>query len=251
MAIQTTNYESQEPALSQSDIPQPSDMPRSMLIFELEAARARERELILAKDNIKTQQTLLAHEFEHRLVNGLQVVASLLSMQSRRSESPEAAAQLNDAAIRVAAISRVHRRLHQLDNKDVVNFRLFIQELCGDLSELLLHDRRKRRIFVSGTDGSLPVAAAIPLGFIVNELVTNSTKYTDGDINVHVAEDAAGHSLSVTDDGHGLPDDFNAKDSKGLGMNIIRSLVDQIAGTLQFSPGKYGRGTSATVRFIL
>lgn len=251
MTIKTLDSEravSMDPALSDT---RPNDKDRDMLMAELKASQARESELVRSRDNLLERQKLLTQEFEHRLVNGLQIVASLLSLQSRSCGSPEAAAQLSDAALRVAAISRVHRQLHRLDREEKVDFRLYIQQLCSDLSALLLHGNLKRRIFVSGTDGYLPVAIAIPLGFIVTELVTNSAKYTDGNIVVHVAEGPDTHSLSVSDEGFGLPDGFNPAHSKGLGMNIIRSLVKQIGGTLQFSPGKYGRGTSVTIRFAL
>jgi two-component sensor histidine kinase len=221
------------------------------LVMELEASHQRESILIRDRNDLIERQKLLTQEFEHRLVNGLQIVASLLSLQSRNAVSPAAAIQLNDAALRVAAISRVHRRLHLLDNQEKVDFRGYVQELCADLSALLLHDNQNRKIFVSGTDGYLPVAVAIPLGFIVSELVTNSTKYTEGDTTVHVAGGDAEHSLTVTDQGPGLPDGFDRLQGRGIGMNIMRSLVKQIGGTLQFGPGKYGTGTSATVSFCL
>src|SRR4051812_27153624 len=82
---------------------------------ELVAALAREQELLHVRAELLVRQNLLAQEFEHRLVNSLQLVTSLLSLQSRTATTPEAAAQLLLAANRVAAIARVHRRLHLLD----------------------------------------------------------------------------------------------------------------------------------------
>ena len=219
------------------------------LMTELVASHARESELVRSRDNLLERQTLLTKEFEHRLVNGLQIVASLLSLQSRTCGSTEAAAQLSDAALRVAAISRVHRQLHLLDHEEKVDFRLYIEQLCTDLSALLLHNNLKRKVQVTGTDGFLPVAVAIPLGFIVSELVTNSAKYTDGNIVVHVADGPETHSLSVSDEGFGLPDGFDPAHSKGLGMNILRSLVKQIGGSMHFSPGPGNKGTSVMVVF--
>lgn len=233
------------------DHSQPNHEYRDMLIAKLDASLLREKNLILARDALLEHQKLLTLEFEHRLVNGLQIVASLLSMQSRTSGSPEAAAQLSDAAVRVAAISRVHRQLHVLDHEENVDFRLYIGQLCADLSTLLFHDDQKRRVLVTGNDGFLPVAIAIPLGFIVSELVTNSAKYTNSSIVVHVADTPQAHTLSVSDEGLGLPDGFDPGRSKGLGMNIVRSLVKQIGGTLHFSPTKYGTGTTATITFTL
>jgi len=225
------------------------NLEHDMLLVELKASHAREGDLIRDRDQLLERQTLLTREFEHRLVNGLQIVASLLSMQSRSATTPEAATQLTDASVRVAAIGRVHHRLHLLDKEERVDFRRYIQELCADLSALLLPDTEKRKILVSGSDGFLPVAIGIPLGFIVSELATNSAKYTGGDIHVHIADERAGHSLTVTDEGLGLPDDFDPAHGKGLGMSIIRSLVKQIGGTMHFTPGPGGKGTSVKVVF--
>lgn len=202
-------------------------------------------------DEFLERQALLKQELEHRLMNGLQVVANLLSLQSRAAQSPEAKTQLSDAAIRVTAISRVHRRLHLLDHEEKVDLRVYIGELCADLSALLLNENLKRKILVSGTEGYLPIALAIPLGFIVSELVTNSAKYTDGNISISVENDGTTHSLTVADEGLGLPAGFDSAHSKGLGMNIVRSFVKQIGGTLQFGPGRDGRGTCVTVSLML
>ena len=91
---------------------------------------------------------------------------------------------------------------------------------------------------------------AIPLGFIVNELITNSAKHAQSNITVRLeATPTIGHSLSVSDDGPGLPAGFDPATSKGLGMKIIGSLVKQIGGELQIAPGGNGRGASFTVTF--
>jgi two-component system, sensor histidine kinase PdtaS len=91
---------------------------------------------------------------------------------------------------------------------------------------------------------------AIPLGFIVNELITNSAKYARNNITVRLETTATiGHSLSVLDDGPGLPAGFDPAESKGLGMKIISSLVKQIGGKLQIVLGANGHGAAFTVTF--
>jgi two-component system, sensor histidine kinase PdtaS len=91
---------------------------------------------------------------------------------------------------------------------------------------------------------------AIPLGFIVNELITNSAKYAKSNITVRLeTAPAVGHSLSVLDDGPGLPTGHDPTESKGLGMKIISSLVKQIGGNLQIGRGKNDRGARFTVTF--
>jgi two-component sensor histidine kinase len=219
------------------------------LTTELQAARARTDELLQERADLLQRQSLLTQEFEHRLVNSLQLIVSLLSLQSRAATTAESAAQLTIAAGRVAALGRVHRRLHLLDHQKSVELKQYIQDLCGDLSALLLPEDTGRAVVVKGTDVRLPSALGIPLGFIVNELITNCVKYAEGNIIVRIDTSAALHSLSVTDEGPGLPAGFDPARSSGLGMKIIRSLVSEIGGTLHFSSGDGVRGTRFSVAF--
>jgi two-component sensor histidine kinase len=221
----------------------------STTLAELKAALVREEELRREKRELLQRQGLLAREFEHRLVNGLQMVVSLLSMQSRTATTPEVSAQLETAAGRVAAFGRVHRQLHLLDHQKSVELKQYLQGLCDDLAGLLFRGGAGRAVVVTGTDVKVPTALGIPLGFIVNELITNAAKFARGDITVHVGTSADALSLSVADDGPGLPAGFDPAASKGLGMKIIRSLVRRNGGVLQFVAGDDGRGTRTTVTF--
>jgi two-component sensor histidine kinase len=193
---------------------------------------------------------MLAHEFEHRLVNGMQLIVSLLSLQSRTAPTPEAADQLMIAARRVSSLGRVHRRLHLLDHQDRVEFKEYLQNLCEDLSGLLFQQNCGYAIVVEAAKVEIPTTLAIPLGFIVNELVTNSAKYAEGHVTVRIeATSPTDRLLSVIDDGPGLPAGFNPASSKGLGMKIVLSLVQQIGGELSILPGNNGRGTCFAVKF--
>src|SRR5271170_6927927 len=101
------------------------------LTAELRAARVRENAWLREKSDLLQRQDMLAQEFEHRLVNGLQIIGSLLSLQSRTA-SPEAAAQLTIAARRVASFGSVHRRLHLLDHLESVELKQYLRHLCDD-----------------------------------------------------------------------------------------------------------------------
>lgn len=217
---------------------------------ELQAALAREAALRREMSELAQRQVMLAQEFEHRLINGLQVISSLLSLQSRAAKTSEAAEQLTIAASRVAALGRVHRRLHLLDHQDHVEFKRYLEHLCEDLSRLLCEETGDCAILVEGGNAEIPTAFAIPLGFIVNELITNSAKYAKGNITVRLETTAPGcHSLSVLDGGPGLPAGFDPDAGKGLGMRIVRALVKQIGGELRIATGDDGRGTCFTVVF--
>jgi two-component sensor histidine kinase len=206
-------------------------------------------DLLQQKDVLLEQKAMLAREFDHRLLNNLQLISSLLSLQSRTTKNPEAAAQLSIAGSRVAALGRVHRRLHVLDHLETVEFKQYISRLCEDLSGMLFHDQPKHAIIVEGKDIEIPTLLGIPLGFIVNELVTNSAKYAKGTITVRLESMPEGYSLSVLDEGPGLPKGFAPSGHKGLGMKIIQSLVKQIGGELQIGRGDHDRGSRFTILF--
>ncbi len=217
----------------------------------MRAALAREQTLLNDKNELSQRQIMLAQEFEHRLINGMQLIVSLLSLQSRTATTPEAAAQLTIASRRVSALGRVHHRLHLLDHQDKVEFKQYLQHLCEDLSDLLLEIQTGYAIEVEGPEIEIPTASAIPLGFIVNELITNSVKYAKTHVTVRIAAlpVTSHYSLSVLDDGPGLPLDFDPANSTGLGMKIIQSLVKQIGGAFQILPVENGRGARFSVTF--
>jgi two-component system, sensor histidine kinase PdtaS len=222
---------------------------REALTGELHAALAREEVWLREKHELLRRQDMLAQEFEHRLINSLQLITSLLSLQSRGAE-PEAAFQLAAAARRVAALGRVHRRLHLLDHQKMVEFKQYLEPLCEDLSDLLLGERAGGTILVEGAKVEIPTEFAVPLGFILNEMITNSAKYAEGDIIVQLKTITGGaHSLSVLDEGPGLPAGFDPTKSKGLGMKIMLALVKQIGGALTITPRENGRGSRFTVTF--
>ena len=219
------------------------------LTADFRAALSREAALLREKSELMQRQDLLTLEFEHRLLNSLQIIVSLLSLQSRTA-SPEAAAQLTAAAHRISSFGRVHLGLHLLDHKEGVEFKQYLRNLCSDLSGLFFDGNTARRIVVEGIATDIPTTLAIPLGLIVNELITNSAKYAPGNITVRLDTTSKGdHSVSVLDDGPGLPSGFRPARSKGLGMRILASLVKQIGGKLQITAGENDRGVCFTVMF--
>lgn len=204
-----------------------------------------------AKDELLRHQENLGREADHRLMNALQMVVSLLSLQSRAAEHPEAAAQLTVAADRVAMIARVHCRLHSFDGAEVVALKGYIEDLCRGFAVILSsHGQPERPIAVEAAELTLPAATGIPLGFIVSELITNAAKHGRGNISVRLGAQAGkGYALSVSNDGSVLPEGFDPAACKGLGMKIVRSFVAKIGGELRFGRAERGIGTRFTVLF--
>jgi two-component system, sensor histidine kinase PdtaS len=217
------------------------------LTVALQASLARESASQQANAGLLRREHTLALEFEHRFLNGLQWITALLSLQSRTTSS-EAAEQLAIAARRVAAFGSVHRRLHLLDNQKTVEFRHYLDLLCKDLSALLFHDGHS--ITVEGPAIEIETVTAIPLGFIVNELITNAAKYAGGNIIVQIGRTTtARYSLSVLDDGPGVPPEFDPARCNGLGTKIVLALVKQVRGELKITPADHGRRSKFTVIF--
>jgi two-component sensor histidine kinase len=219
--------------------------------IRLHGALAREEALLRQKDELLNCREILSREADHRLMNGLQIVVSLLSLQSRSEANARAAAQLSSAANRVATIARIHSRLHSLDGLEAVAFKRFIVELCHDYSAMLTaEDRRNQGIVVEGVEAWLPAAIAIPLSLITTELITNAVKHGRGAITVRLEAPAeGGHVLSVCADGPALPQDFDPAAGEGLGMKIVLALVAQIGGTLQVGPCAQCQGTRFAAAF--
>src|SRR5450631_3360402 len=207
----------------------------------------REDILLRQKDDLIRQKDILSKESEHRLLNGLQLITSLLTIQSRAANNPEAAALLTIAPNRVAAIGRVHHHLHALDHVESVEFKNYLESLCHDLSGRSSSDGLENEIVVDGVEVNIPAANAIPLGFIASELVTNALKYAKGRITVSLRALAKKYALSISDDGPGLPDGFDLTKSDGLGMKLISALVRQISGQMQIDHGDNGKGARFSI----
>ncbi len=225
--------------------------------IELRSAAARDRALIRQKDDLLRQkddsirrQEMLTEECHHRLLNNLQMIVALLTMQSRKETNAEAASRLTVAADRVRAIAGLHHHLHSMDSTPTVEFKPYLDQLCRDHSTMSMSEERPDQlIVVEAIELNLPTTIGIPLSLIVNELVTNAIKHGRGRITVKLAPSATGHALSVCNDGVDLPEGFDPTASKGLGMTLVSSLVEQIGGELWIDRGDTNDCTRFTVLF--
>jgi two-component sensor histidine kinase len=217
---------------------------------DLRSALTHEHQLFEEQRDLLRETRLLGQESDHRLLNGLQLVASLLALQARQTASAEVAAELNVAARRVATIGNLHRRLHAMDLQETVDVAGHLQGVCSEANQMLAVDGRGRSIAFIGLPLRAQRRIGISLGFIVAELITNAAKYASGDITVTLkTAGSQGFALSVIDEGPGLPEGFNPRAAKGLGMKIIASLVTDIAAQLLTGTGDDGRGARVTVLF--
>ena len=181
----------------------------------------------------------LVREVHHRVKNNLQMVISLLNIQSSYLDDDAAILAIKDSQRRMQAMSLIHQKLYQDNNVSVIDMPTYINELITYLKEM----------FTSATwiyfeqdvaPVQLDVAQAIPVGLILNEVIINSIKYAfdqndNGIIRVSLCASDDHHLvLIVSDNGRGLPENFNAFESRSLGMSLVTELVKQLEGSLRF-----------------
>lgn len=184
-------------------------------------------ELRLSARRAVSRAELMAKEIDHRVMNSLQFVSGLLTMQSRSPKIGEAAGHLQLAASRVAAVAQVHRHFYAGDT-ETTSCIAFLKRLGAELEAVL-----DRSIRIEGTEIDVPNTWIQPIGLIINELVTNAAKHGAGRIDVLYEVEDDRHLLSVCDEGNNLPEDFSpATVSKSLGMRVVRSLAKELGGNL-------------------
>ncbi len=210
----------------------------------------------IVMDQLEARQTgiralararLMVNEVDHRAMNSLQLVASLLRLQSRAAVGAEASQQLATAANRVLAVARVHRNFAADETADRVPLLAYLRRLCGELADSLAAD-----IEVDGIEQSIPTAQVLAIGLVTNELVTNAKKHGAGSIRVTFTSNATGlYELCVLDEGDGLPEGFVVDQYRdgSLGMKVVNTLVAQLGGRLSAGPNPAGRGACFTVAF--
>jgi two-component sensor histidine kinase len=195
---------------------------------------------------------LLLKEVHHRVKNNLQIISSLLYMQSESLQDLAAARALQDSQERVQCMALIHERLNLDGEPDRLDFREYASTLARDLFHSYGVDSERIALRFELEPVSLGLNQAIPCGLILNELLTNSLKHAfpnqrRGEILVKLswAEDQP-VKLTVADDGVGLPAEFDWKESQSLGLRIMNILGRQLDGAIQ---RKTGGGTMFSLEF--
>ena len=212
-----------------------------------------ERHLLLMLDDIterkhseKQQKASLAEkeallkEIHHRVKNNMQIAASLMFLQAQSVENPEVLQALQDSQERIKSMGLVHELLYRSGNFSKVLFSEYIGELVQSLQGSYISNVQQNISLRVEADGiALPVDAAVPCGLITNELITNSFKYAfpntnTGEIFVRFVREENLYKLTVTDNGIGLPADYDWQAPKSLGLNLVRTLAGQLDGEVRF-----------------
>lgn len=192
----------------------------------------------IIQKSLKEKDTLL-REIHHRVKNNLQVISSLLSIQSRNLTDPAAVDALNEGRSRVQTMSLIHQDLYQQDQLTGINFRKYFEQLIHNLFSTYNISKENIEIIAEIDELNLDVDTVIPLGLILNELITNALKYAfndnTGKIHVILKEDKNTLLLEVKDNGIGIKKVENILDSNSYGFELIHALVDKLDGELNIS----------------
>ncbi len=195
----------------------------------------------LAEDRIKQslkEKEVLLREIHHRVKNNLQIISSLLSLQSRYIKDKEAFELFMESQARVKSIAGVHEKLYQSKDLTRVDFADYIKSLSSNLLYTYAAYPNLIKLNINVEDVSLNIETAIPLGLIVNELLTNSIKHAfpdgrEGEIRIDLRPTDDRIELVVGDNGVGFPEDLDFRKTESLGMQLVFELVDQLDGEIE------------------
>lgn len=211
---------------------------------------AREREELQKQtDELLRQKEILLAEMQHRIVNSLQIIASILMMKARAVTSPETRQHLQDAHRRVMSVAAVQQHLHITGPGDPIEIAPYLTKLCQSLSESMIGESRPARLVVKGDAGARVSADAVSLGLIVTELVINALKYAFPDpdkgavITVDYEVNGTDWKLSVTDNGVGKTEGATPMKG-GLGTSLVNALAHQLEAKVSTESGPQGMSVS-------
>ncbi len=187
------------------------------------------------------ERELLIKEIHHRVKNNLQIISGLLEMKGSRTKDENIREAITESQNQVLSIAFIHQNLYQHDDLEEVEFASFLQELITHMKNVFAKPDKHIEVSFDVPKLSLDIDTAVPLGLIINELLTNSYKYAfvneiEGKITIELKEISDGDYLFVyTDTGVGLPTVFDIGKTNSLGLRLVYQLSRQLAGEIKYT----------------
>ncbi len=225
----------------------------ALLIFLYFRNIRQKRELKERNELIEKQdkeKDWLLKEIHHRIKNNFNMISGILDIQSMSIDNEKARALLEDSKNRIHTMALTHKRLYGNDHF-LFEIDTFINDLVNDISSMFA-DTHHPEVIIDIPKYSFDLDTSVPIGLIVNELLTNAYKYAlHGDnkilqISVSKLSDDEFYELMVRDNGEGLPEGFNVDESESLGMVLVSSLAAQLGGSVDYT---YDKGSKFTIKF--
>ncbi len=221
-------------------------------ITERRAIEEEKKILKRRTDDLLQQKEMLLAEMQHRIVNSLQIIASILMLKARAVTSEETREHLQDAHRRVMSVAAVQQHLHVSGRADAVEIAPYLSKLCASLGESMIGESRPATLTVTADPGWAQSTDAISLGLIVTELVINALKYAFPDpkkaATVMVAYEVHGTNwkLSVCDNGVGRTQGEGPPAKGGLGTSLVQALAHQLDAQVKIINRPTGMSISVT-----
>ncbi|MFA7159308.1 MAG: PAS domain S-box protein [Kiritimatiellia bacterium] len=213
-------------------------------------AHLSQREMELLQAN--RDKEVLLKEIHHRVKNNLQIINSLINLQIHNIADETAVGLLKECQNRIKTIAMVHEKMYQIGDLAHVEIGSYLDSLVHHIGHVYLTNPKAVAFDIDAGNILLPLDQAIPCALLVNELVSNSMKYAfpgnnQGKIALSMSADGGDHYLLVvSDNGVGLPDDFDCHKTKTLGMQLVTTFVSQLRGTVELVRKP---GTTFKIRF--
>jgi two-component sensor histidine kinase len=190
----------------------------------------------LIEASLAEKETLL-REIHHRVKNNLQIISSLLNLQIRKIDDPKTIEVLKDCQSRVLSMALVHEHLYKGKDFSRIDLKNYIHSLGMQISQSYGTANEIVRFDLNTPDIYVDINTAIPLGLIINELITNSLKYAfkgrkEGKLSITATEDPQSLTLIVADNGVGMPDSITLENQTSLGLRLVKTLTGQLHGTI-------------------
>jgi PAS domain S-box-containing protein len=219
-----------------------------VFVFHDVTEKRRSQKIIV--ESLKEKEVLLK-EVHHRVKNNLQIISSMLKLQSPFVKDNYDREVFKESQNRIVSMALVHQLLYKSSVLDKLDFREYTEELVTNLKKSYSISSARIACRINSPDISLNIDTIIPCGLIINELVSNSLKYAfregeKGIIDINMNGNDGELFLTVEDNGKGLPPDFNMKSSATLGMQLVSALAEQLDGTIEIE-SKEKKGTKISI----
>jgi len=192
------------------------------------------------------EKEILLKEIHHRVKNNMQIISSLINLQSDYATDEATVKMFEDSKNRIRSMALIHEKLYMSDDISLIEFSKYIKSLTSKLLEFYSSKARLITINVISDNITMDIDYAIPCGLIINELVSNAIKYAfpngnDGNITIQMHQKGENYVLSVEDDGVGFPQGINFSNPKTLGLQIVHTLTLQLGGDIELETNGFTR----------
>lgn len=191
----------------------------------------------LIEQSLKEKEALIK-EIHHRVKNNLQIISSMLSLQIGKVEDSTTETILKDAQQRINAISLTHQMLYQKDNISTISLGDYVENLVSQVQATIFSNNIDLTTSIAARNRKINIDTAVPLGLMINEILTNAYKHAfsekaKGQVSVLLIDVEGGCILKISDNGKGLPENFENLNQKSMGMELIHILAEQLDATLK------------------